>query len=169
MPAKKVAKKQNKTEKQTMIDFGTSVSRFWKKYFDFKGIAQRGEYWFAFLFVWLVSLLLFGFMSEQGVISDIASIMYLFWIVAIFVPRLSIAARRLHDAGFSAWWLLITQPLGIVVMSFLLPWLLFMGTDGGYTVLILAAVWGSLLYGYELPLIIIGFLPSRLKNNKYRK
>ncbi|HEX5348800.1 MAG TPA: DUF805 domain-containing protein [Pseudonocardiaceae bacterium] len=50
----------------------------------------------------------------------------LLYAVAVFVPGLAVGARRLHDTGRSAWWLLIALiPLiGAIVL------IVFLATDG---------------------------------------
>ena len=175
MPTKKIAKKQKKTEQRPIVDFGTSVSRFWKRYFDFYGTAQRSEYWFTFLFIWVIYLFLFGLMGEKGWISGFSVELFVLFAIAVFIPRLSIGARRLHDAGFSALWLLsllLFIPLSVFCMSGILS-LVINPSQHGYTASILAVAFGSIMYGLfwgcELPLFIIGLLKPRLKNNKYRK
>ena len=100
MPVKK--KTVQRLEQQKMVDFGTAVTRFWTKYAEFDGVAQRSEYWFAVLFIFLVEFvfdLLVNAIPFMG-------ILYWVWSFAIIIPCLSVTARRLHDAGFSATWLL---------------------------------------------------------------
>ena len=90
-------------EKQKMVGFGEAIKNFWAKYFTFSGVAQRSEYWFAVLFVFLlwVLLVLMARLSQVMVFIDFVLVL----IVATFVPFLSLAARRVHDIGISAKWL----------------------------------------------------------------
>ena len=71
------------------VGFGQAVALFFKNYVNFKGRAGRSEYWFAVLFTSLVSLA--------------AYIPYIGWMVclAVLLPELSLAIRRLHDIGKS--------------------------------------------------------------------
>ncbi len=158
MPAKKAKKIEKRQESQKMVDFGTSISRFWNKYIDFNGVAQRSEYWFAALFLFLVEFLLkvFSFVPFFGAIHWL-------WSIAIFIPCLSITSRRLHDAGFSAKWLLA----------------LWIAALAGYVSLVLARFTILFLFVAEAAWIfsgvigvfifVVSLLPSKFKNNKYRK
>lgn len=94
---------------------------FWKRAFDFKGVASRKEYWMAFLFniiiVFVVALIL-AFVSDEAlnIFEGIYSIL-------ILVPSISISVRRLHDSNRSGWLYLISLiPLigGLIVFIFML-------------------------------------------------
>jgi len=69
-----------------------------KKYADFTGRARRKEYWMFWLIYTVINIVL----ALLGL--DIISIIFG---LALFVPSISIAARRLHDTGRSGWWQLI--------------------------------------------------------------
>lgn len=79
-----------------------------QKYATFSGRARRSEYWYYTLFSFLVSLaasIVGGalFVHSEGdvnILSALASI-------ALFLPGLGVAIRRLHDIGKSGWWYLI--------------------------------------------------------------
>ena len=80
-----------------------------KQYADFKGRARRKEYWMFFLFnailVAILSLIdrftgTYNFDWGYGLLSGIYSL-------AVFIPGIAVAARRLHDVGKSGWMLLI--------------------------------------------------------------
>ncbi|MEM9042499.1 MAG: DUF805 domain-containing protein [Actinomycetota bacterium] len=93
-----------------------------ERYATFSGRATRGEYWwFAF-----ASLLIFVVLFTLSVATGAFAFM-LIWILyslAILVPNLALAFRRLHDTERTAWWLLIGLiPLGSVVLLifFVLP------------------------------------------------
>ncbi len=69
-------------------------------YVDFKGRATRKQYWLYVLFVWVI-LWVIGLFGDVGAkISGICSL-------AVLLPSLAIAARRLRDGGFSPWLLLL--------------------------------------------------------------
>ena len=79
------------------MTFGQSIKTCFSKYADFNGRASRSEYWWWFLFVFLGSAI-------TGVISDVLSGVFS---LAILVPYLAVAARRLHDTDRSGWFLLL--------------------------------------------------------------
>ena len=74
-----------------------------KNYVTFEGRARRKEYWF---FV----LVHFGIAFLVGVLDAVIGTGQMFGNIlglALFLPSLSVASRRLHDTGRSGWWQLI--------------------------------------------------------------
>jgi len=84
-----------------------------KKYADFTGRARRKEYWMFYLINWLLFIALSIIDEVTGI-----GILFIFYSLGIFIPSISIAARRLHDTGRSGWWQLIAViPLiGIIIL-----------------------------------------------------
>jgi uncharacterized membrane protein YhaH (DUF805 family) len=78
-----------------------------KKYNDFNGRARRSEYWYFFLINMLVTqainftnILLFDGLAVIGWITMLFNL-------AILVPSVAVAIRRMHDVGKSGWYALI--------------------------------------------------------------
>jgi len=71
------------------------------KYVDGKGRASRSEYWYFALFTFLIGV-------ATGGLGD----------VLLLLPSITVAVRRLHDIGKSAWaWLWILLPvIGWIVL-----------------------------------------------------
>jgi uncharacterized membrane protein YhaH (DUF805 family) len=88
-----------------------------KQYADFEGRSRRKEYWMFILFylIFYVVLSVIDSLIGVPVLSTVFSL-------ALLVPSVSIAARRLHDTGRSGWWqLLVLIPiLGALVLLFFL-------------------------------------------------
>jgi uncharacterized membrane protein YhaH (DUF805 family) len=80
-----------------MDDIQKAVKTCFSKYADFSGRAARPEFWYFALFQFVV-LVVVGIVSQtlQGLVS-----------LALLLPALAVGARRLHDIGKSAWFLLV--------------------------------------------------------------
>ncbi|MBT3425954.1 MAG: DUF805 domain-containing protein [Gammaproteobacteria bacterium] len=91
-----------------------------KKYAVFSGRARRKEYWFFVLFNVIISLVLTVIDAAMGTYDETVGtgILSGVYLLAIFIPSLAVAVRRLHDTGRSGWWnLIILIPLiGIIVL-----------------------------------------------------
>lgn len=71
-----------------------------KNYVNFEGRASRPEFWWFFLFNFLVGCIL-GLLGKAGtVLSSI-------WSLAILLPQLGLGVRRLHDINKSGWYWLV--------------------------------------------------------------
>lgn len=91
-----------------------AVKNVFSNYVTFSGRASRSEYWFFVLFVILASFILSFVDAALGVYSLKAQIGILSGIfsLAVLLPSIAVAVRRLHDTGSSGWWvLLIFVPL----------------------------------------------------------
>ena len=90
------------------MDFQTSIKTCFNKFAVFSGRASRSEFWFFVLFGFLggivaaiIDVMILGYsFEENGPINLIFS-------VALIIPSISVAARRLHDINKSGWWQLL--------------------------------------------------------------
>jgi uncharacterized membrane protein YhaH (DUF805 family) len=84
------------------MTFFEAVSDAFAKYVTFRGRSSRAAYWWFYLFTLLGT-------SAAAVVDIILGTVFIAAIVALalFLPNLAVLVRRLHDAGHSAWWLLI--------------------------------------------------------------
>ena len=71
-------------------------------YANFKGRAVRSEYWWFFLFGFLVQMAALSF-AEGSLGSAIGNLAG----VALLLPSIAVGVRRLHDVGKRGWWLII--------------------------------------------------------------
>ena len=73
-------------------------------YIDFAGKADRKQFWLWVLWniiVFVVLYIVLGFLGKIG------STLFFLCQLAVLLPSLGIAARRLRDGGFSPWLLLL--------------------------------------------------------------
>lgn len=91
------------------MDFMTAVRTCFSKYVDFSGRARRSEYWYFFLFTFLLGIaanivdVVIGTdydASSGGLVNTLTSL-------AVLLPSLAVGVRRLHDTGRSGWWMLL--------------------------------------------------------------
>ncbi len=124
-----------------------ATMRFFKKYVRFNGFASRSEFWWPVLSIFIIQLILMipyiiGLvMMSAGSVAAASStgtaggsgaaaigtillfcsagLLFLFGL-AIIVPSIAVTVRRLHDAGFSGWWYLLSLAPGggLVVLIF---------------------------------------------------
>ncbi|MBI1220515.1 MAG: DUF805 domain-containing protein [Rhodobacteraceae bacterium] len=125
------------------MDFKTSVTTCLSKYATFSGRARRSELWWFVLFNVILSIIagildrmLFGvhdmhmgaadagmsFNYQPSLIGSVVSL-------ALLLPNLAVAARRMHDIDRSGWWLLIVF-IPIIGWLVLLYWYIKEGTQG---------------------------------------
>lgn len=100
------------------MSFPDAVRSALTQYATFSGRARRSEYWFFYLAVTIA-------MIVASVLDQALGLNYVLYGVvalALLLPNLATAARRLHDTNRSGWWLLIgLVPLvgAIVLLVFL--------------------------------------------------
>lgn len=98
------------TDPVAPLTFGDAVKRVFSKYAEFGGRASRAEFWWFYLFLFIVNAAL-GILiavTDSGIFS------WIDWVfgVATIVPMLSVSWRRLHDTGRGGgWWFINLIPL----------------------------------------------------------
>lgn len=98
-----------------------AVRRCFERYVTVSGRARRAEFWWFTLFNVVVGFvlgvldgLIFGY---RGPVAQPLSTLYS---LAVLLPSLAVAVRRLHDTGRSGWWLLLflVPLIGALVLLF---------------------------------------------------
>ena len=110
------------------MTFSESVSTcLLKKYADFEGRARRSEFWWFELFQLLVSIGLGISSGVLGISEVLANGLALLFSLAVLLPSIAVAARRLHDVNRSGWWQLIGLTIiGIIPLFY---WLCIKGDE----------------------------------------
>lgn len=111
------------------------------KYVTFAGRASRSEFWFFWLFSFLVLIVatildgIFGtgftMTNPMTGLEQSAGYGYVYMIaaLALFLPSLAVGVRRLHDTNHSGWWLFIAL-IPLLGALLLLVWYCTKGTPG---------------------------------------
>ncbi|MFK3771554.1 DUF805 domain-containing protein [Pseudomonas sp. NPDC089406] len=94
------------------ITFGNVFFEVMKKYATFQGRARRKEYWLFAVVINLISLLV-GFVDGFLGLTPIFSLLFS---LAVMIPAIALAVRRLHDTDHSGWWILV--PIVNIVFMF---------------------------------------------------
>lgn len=97
-----------------MIDYYLKVLN---NYVGFSGRAKRAEYWWFVLANVIVSLIAI-LLDKVLIFIGIPPFLELVYALAVLLPSLAVAFRRLHDTGKTGWWmLLILVPIvGAIVL-----------------------------------------------------
>ena len=136
------------------MSFGQSIRHVFGNYANFQGRASRSEFWWWYLFTAIVSTILFipampwyaDLISSTSTgagdttmalpaltgLATVGLALSAVWSLAILIPTIAVAARRLHDTDKSAWWLLIwflSCCFGIGAIILIVLWIL-PGTPG---------------------------------------
>jgi uncharacterized membrane protein YhaH (DUF805 family) len=85
------------------VTFAEAVRSGFDHYVKFDGRASRPAFWWWFLFGILVGIgasIIDAIIGSFGVVSGLAAL-------ALLLPNLSVAIRRLHDTDHTGWWVLI--------------------------------------------------------------
>lgn len=109
-----------------------AYAAFWRRGFsEWAGTSSRSEYWWSCFVNSILGCLWFLAFTVAGVtytpygydfvfnggIMLLIFVLFIYGIAAI-IPSLSMNVRRLHDAGLSAWWMLLLIPMAMPGISF---------------------------------------------------
>ncbi len=86
------------------LSFTEAVATCFRKYADFSGRASRSEFWYFFLFSFIVSSIaeIVDIMNGNWTLIFGGPYVNIFLLVTFF-PDLAVTARRLHDTNRSGW------------------------------------------------------------------
>ena len=104
---------------QRQVTFKEAVERALKlNYCNFSGRASRSEFWWFALFTFILSAVIsIVFCWSQNAMNIVTGLVNL----ALLLPSLGLAVRRLHDIGKSGWWIFISL-IPIVGWILLIVW-----------------------------------------------
>lgn len=100
-----------------MASFDQAVKLYFKNYANFSGRASRSMYWWVYLFntIWQVIayIILILLTTSDSIIDNFPMAITIFsaliglFGLALLIPSISLAVRRLHDVGKGGGWLFI--------------------------------------------------------------
>jgi uncharacterized membrane protein YhaH (DUF805 family) len=87
------------------LSFVDAVRSALSKYATFSGRARRSEYWWFVLFNLIVSVV--ARLVDAAAFGTSTAYLTIIVALALLLPGLAVAVRRLHDIGKSGWWILL--------------------------------------------------------------
>ena len=153
-----------------------------KRYADFSGRSRRMEFWMWQLFqilvyvaiTCLIMVLGGGMIMTQSDPTAMAAAgggvlivgaLYLLYILAVFIPSLAVAVRRLHDTNRSGWWIL--APLAPYLLVMLAGGMAFSSPDSVGAVGGLALIGMIAAFVLSLVLLVFYLLEGTRGPNRY--
>ena len=98
-------------ESPCYVGFGEAIKLYFKNYVNFKGRSTRSEYWFSYLFVFLISI-------ACNILNMIFPVFTLLASMVFLLPTLAIQFRRFHDTGRKGTIVLISHIITSVFSTF---------------------------------------------------
>lgn len=140
------------------VSYLSALKNYFKGYINFKGVATRSEYWY----VW-VTLFVVNFAAGMVASQVLSSILF----AVLFLPSRALGVRRCHDVGISGLWYLVPWCVMLIWAAVRSgAWTMLMSLNYvPVDAMVFAGMW---LIGI-IALLIVFVMPSKLKNNKYRK
>ena len=154
------------------MDMTKAAKLFFTNYFDFSGRASRGEFWWAYLAFFIVSIILaivdaviggiiFGFTESEfllnnGFFSNIFSLV-------TFIGWISLTSRRLQDNGHSGWWQLAY--FSIIPTIFL--WVFFISADENPVLLSFSIISTIITLALYILILVWLILPPTEDENRW--
>lgn len=152
------------------MGFGETIKHNFSHYADFKGRAQRSQFWWWYLFIIIVNMVLTGVETAFGlqvgrsesdftvgdttipVVNQGAGILSTLFALAVLLPTLAVAVRRLHDTNHSGWWI-IAPALAYLVAGIAVA--IAIALDAGAFVLALLGI--GFIVGAILAVVLLVF------------
>jgi len=79
------------------MKFEESISHGFNNYAEFDGRQSRSSFWWWILFIVIV----------KAALETLSNSLQSLWTIAVFLPTLSGAVRRIHDVNKSGWLILV--------------------------------------------------------------
>lgn len=152
-----------------------------RRYADFSGRSRRMEFWMWQLFQFIVYIgivvlmMVFGggamMMGDPNALVAAGGVIFLvfalygIYALAVLIPSLAVAVRRLHDTERSGWWIL--APLAGYLLAIIGGVMAASSPDSAGVGGIIALVGFVVMFGLGLTLLVFYFLEGTRGPNKY--
>ena len=112
------------------MGFTEAVASVLGNYATFSGRARRSEFWYWWLAMFAVGMVfaVLALLLGDGIFGTVLNLGYVVFSVAVIVPTVAVAMRRLHDSGKTGWLLLLAL---IPVLNLILLVLYVLPSDEG--------------------------------------
>ena len=101
------------------MSFVDAIQSVLKKYAEFNGRATRPEFWWWMLFYALVTAALNVFnVVPINNVASVGTVLTSLWSIAVLLPNVAVAVRRLRDGGFvwyTLFWALVPV-VGVIIL-----------------------------------------------------
>ncbi|CAH2603070.1 putative inner membrane protein [Rhodovastum atsumiense] len=111
------------------MEFVPAVRQAFQRYVDLKGRASRSEYWWFILFTVLVSFICGILDMVLDSVIGTGDLLLPLGTIALLVPSITVAVRRLHDLDRSGWWVLLGL-IPVIGEIILIVWFATPGSPG---------------------------------------
>lgn len=151
-----MSKKSTTKKKAQKVSFFDSLKNYWIRAFDIKGVSTRSEFWFATIFYTIIFQPISNYLTENYSYNSFIKISVAIIAIIQFVPTMTLNVRRYHDIGLSGFFTVI--PLTLILATSI-----FKSKPNILNVI-------TIIFLIFMVINLILFcLPSKIKNNKYRK
>jgi uncharacterized membrane protein YhaH (DUF805 family) len=134
-----------------------------KKFATFSGRAPRPEYWWVYL-AYMVLALVINILTSISLVFGLLGLVYL----ALVIPFIAVAVRRLHDSNRTGWWLL--APALAYLAGFLVMGPAFLSNPAGAAAGAGLGVAGIIFLigaGLSIAVFVFTFLPGTRGPNRF--
>lgn len=102
------------------MTFGQAVSSVFSQYASMKGRASRSEYWYWYLFNFIVLIIpaIWFNIESANKQTGFGTVLYFLVALALLIPNITVSVRRLHDTNRAGgwWWIQLVPFAGSIIM-----------------------------------------------------
>ncbi|MBP5437280.1 MAG: DUF805 domain-containing protein [Treponema sp.] len=89
------------------VGFIEAIKLYFQNYINFSARSTRSEYWWICLFNIIIYAFSITLITTADSIASFIVCVWVLYMLATFIPSLSLLVRRLHDIGYAGTWVFI--------------------------------------------------------------